>query len=67
MWDTTSVYDCFEVPDIAETLGIFTRFKLSDLNSTSDKILDSRGSIGLMERLLKYSRHRDAFNQLSHS
>jgi hypothetical protein len=50
---------------MAKELGIFTRFKLADLNITSDKILDSRGSIGLMEKLLKYSRHRDAFNQLS--
>jgi predicted transposase/invertase (TIGR01784 family) len=61
---STSVYDCFVDPHMAEKLGIFTKFKLSDLNITSDKTLGSHGSIGLMERLLKYSRHRDAYNQL---
>jgi hypothetical protein len=48
---------------MAEKLGIFTSFKLTDLNITSEKALKSHGNIGLMERL-KYSRHRDAYNQL---
>lgn len=61
---STSIYDQFINPNMARSLGIFTRFNLGDLNSVSNKTLESHGSINLMEKLLKYSRHRDAFNVL---
>ena len=62
---STCVYDQFKDPNIARSLGIFTRFHLGDLNSIPDKTLESHGSINLMEKLLKYSRRRDAFNILT--
>jgi predicted transposase/invertase (TIGR01784 family) len=62
---STSVYDHFIAPDMAESLGIFTKFHLGDLNTIPDKTLATHGSINLMEKLLKYSRHRDAFNILA--
>jgi predicted transposase/invertase (TIGR01784 family) len=37
---------------------------MPNLKSISNQTLESHGSINLMEKLLKYSRHRDAFNVL---
>ncbi len=50
---------------MAKRLGLFTQFNLVDLNSINNQTLESHGSINLMEKLLKYSRHRDAFNVLA--
>lgn len=61
---SNSVYDLFENSLIAENLGIFSKFHLVDLNTIPDKILEEHKHIHLMEKLLKYSRHRDAFNLL---
>jgi predicted transposase/invertase (TIGR01784 family) len=61
---STSVYDLFRDSYLAEKLGIFTKFHLVDLNSIPNKILEGHKQIHLMEKLLKYSRHRDAFNVL---
>jgi hypothetical protein len=61
---STSVYDQFINPSIARSLGIFDKFYLADLNGTPNEVIESNVSINLMEKLLKYSRHRDAFNVL---
>lgn len=62
---STSVYDQFTNPYRAEKLGMFTRFHLVDLNNIPDKTLEEHGSTGLMAKLLKYSRRRDAFKVLA--
>ena len=59
---STSVYGLFKDPLTAKALEMFTKFHLADLNSTPNQVLERHGSIGLMEKLLKYSRHRDIFN-----
>jgi predicted transposase/invertase (TIGR01784 family) len=62
---STSIYDLFKDPLTAKALEMFTKFYLADLNSTPNQVLEGHGSISLMEKLLKYSRHRDAFNVLA--
>ena len=60
----TRVYDCFTDSALAEEIGIFTNIHLKDYNLMSDTEIEKHGSIQLMEKLLKYSRHRDALNIL---
>jgi predicted transposase/invertase (TIGR01784 family) len=62
---STKTYDYFSNPALAEKLGIFTQFYLKDYNRISDEQIEQHGSISTMEKLLKYSRGRDAFNELA--
>ncbi len=61
----TNVYQCFTDPALAEAIGIFTRIHLKDYNQTPDTELNKHKNIRLMEKLLKYSRHANAFNILT--
>jgi recombination-promoting nuclease RpnB len=62
---STKTYDYFSNPALAEKIGIFTQFYLKDYNHISDEQIEQHGSISTMEKLLKYSRSRDAFKELA--
>lgn len=59
------VHSYFADPLLAEALRIFQNFHLIDLTIQDDAQLQQHASLGLMERILKYSRERDFFNTLS--
>ncbi|MEM7383274.1 MAG: Rpn family recombination-promoting nuclease/putative transposase [Bacteroidota bacterium] len=58
------MYDYFQDRQLAEALGAFSQFHLIDLGQQSDKELESHKVIGLMEKLMKYSRDRQLFGVL---
>ena len=58
----TRTYDCFLNPDLAADIGIFTNIHLQDYNKMPDTEIEKHKIIRLIEKLLKYSRHPDAFN-----
>lgn len=62
---SSKTYDYFSNPPLAEKLGVFKQFYLKDYNSISDEQIEQHGSISTMEKLLKYSRSRDAFSELA--
>ncbi len=61
---STQVYDYLRDPELAQEIGMFTKFHIVNLGSLSDQELEQHGSIGLMEKMLKYSRERDLFEVL---
>ena len=60
----TEVPSYFADPLLAQELGIFQNFHQIDLPIQDDAQLEQHASLGLMERILKYSRERDFFNTL---
>ena len=60
----TKIHNWFIDPILAKKIGIFTTIHLKDYNRIPDTELDKHKSIRLMEKLLKYSRHENAFNIL---
>ena len=60
----TKIHNCFIDQILAEKIGIFTTIHLKDYNQIPDTELDKHKNIRLMEKLLKYSRHENAFNIL---
>lgn len=59
----TQVHNYFTDPALAQELGIFTQFHLIDLTITAADKLQAHASLGLLERILKYSRDRDCSEQ----
>lgn len=62
---SVKVYDYFQDRHLAKALGTFSQFDLVDLGQKADKRLEQHKHIGLMEKLLKYSRDRSFFKVLS--
>ena len=61
---SSSVYDYFTDPALAQELGIFAKFELIDLTVMGAEEMRKHGSLALMEQILKYSRARDFLAQV---
>ena len=62
---SAKVYDYFQDRHLAKTLDAFSKFDMVNLGQKEDKWLDKHEYIGLMEKLLKYSRDEKFFEVLS--
>lgn len=57
----TNSYDYHPHATLAPEMDIFVRFRLLNLSTSPDTMLESHGSFGLLEKLLKYSKEDNLF------
>ena len=60
----TNLYDYFPDPSLAKELDMFTKFQVLNLSNTPDIELESYGTMGLSEKLFKYTREKVFFEVL---